>query len=112
MEASQLTSLLSKAQKAEFWKGHFEAQQKSGQTRKKYCEDQGLSCVQFGYWLRKISAQANSMITSPTSLVAVKLKAPNELQQSMAEATLVLKNGCFLKIHTMEALSFLLERIN
>jgi len=112
MEATNQSVPSNKAPKEQFWKNHFEAQEKSGQTRKKYCEARGLSCVQFGYWLRKISAQTNSTDTSPASLVAVKLKAQNESPQSMTAATLILKNGCFLKIHTIEALSFLLERMS
>jgi hypothetical protein len=113
MEAmNQLPSLSSKAQKEEYWKSHFKEQEKSGQTRKRYCEVQGISCIQFGYWLRRISLKENSTVNSPISLVAVKLRAQNELPQSISAATLILKNGCFLKIHTMEALSFLLERMS
>ncbi len=111
MEAISASSF-QKIPKEEFWKNHFKEQEKSGKTRKKYCEDQGISCVQFGYWLRKISCKENSTENSLAPLVGVKLKPQNEQIASATIGTLILKNGCLLKIHTMEALSYILERIN
>jgi len=107
-----LASLSNIAQKEAFWKSHFEAQEKSGQTRNKYCEAQGISCTQFGYWLRKISRKDTPDVNDPISLVAVKLKTQNDSLQLITAATLNLKNNYFLKIHTMEALSFILERMS
>lgn len=111
MEATSASSF-KKIKKEEFWRNHFENQEKSGQTRKKYCEDQGISCIQFGYWLRKISYKESPTENSLTSLVAVRLKSHDESITSTALGTLCLKNGCLLKMHTIEALSYVLERMS
>ncbi|MDN5873842.1 MAG: hypothetical protein L0H29_05605, partial [Sinobacteraceae bacterium] len=42
--------------KQDFWAGHIEAWQASGQTQTRYCREHQLSLPRFGYWRRKRKA--------------------------------------------------------
>ena len=88
-----------------FWKHHLELQKASGLTRAEYCRNHEINYARFGYWLSKWSCETNS-------LVAVKLKFPEESSTATVHCTLNFSQGCFLKIHTIEALSYILERMN
>ena len=49
-------------EKQEHWRGHIETQKRSGLTRSKYCEANGLDLQQMGYYvsyLRKKAKAAN-----------------------------------------------------
>lgn len=100
----------------EFCKKHLSLQRESSLSRKKYCKGNNINYTQFSYWLRKFSLIDNPTIPDerPSPLMAIKLKAGSESLPRPAEAicTLGFKNGCLLKIHTMEALSVILERMS
>lgn len=88
-----------------FWKHHLELQKASGLTRAEYCRNHEINYARFGYWLSKWSCETSS-------LVAVKLKLPEESPGTLVHCTLNFSKGYFLKIHTIEALSYILERMN
>lgn len=87
-----------------FWKTHLESFKQSGLTRKEYCRQNNVNYDRFGYWLPKLAPRT-------TSLVAVQLKPETRSRTQPELCTLALKNGHELKIHDLQALSLIIEKV-
>ena len=110
IEKSEMTS--QETMNAEFCQKHLALQKKSGLSIKKYCKITNIHYTRFLYWARKASFVGISASDSSIPLIAVKLKNKNEPPISAeVMCTLSLKNETLLKVHTLEALSFILERM-
>jgi len=95
-----------------FWKHHIEAFQASKLKRSAYCRNNGVDVHQFCYWLKKHEKQMKHIKSAPTPLVPVKLKSPEEPRFPEALCTLTFRSGAQLKIHAVDALSVILERMS
>ncbi len=106
MEAISVTSPI---ENEEFWRHHNQMQKTSGLTRADYCRKNGLNYDRFGYWVTKRLSKS----TQGTKLVSVKVKPTNEpaiaLQSTLC--TLNLNGGHSLKIHDINALSIILDKM-
>ncbi len=95
----------------EFCQKHINLHEESGLSIKEYCKINSIHYARFLYKIRKVSFGGASASDTSMSLIAVKLKNKSEPHlSSETMCTLIFKNGILLKIHTMEALSYILER--
>lgn len=97
----------------DFCKKHLALQKGSGLSRKKYCKLNNINYPRFCYWVNKMTGNSNSDDPQKSSLIAVNFKKeafPLEASESLC--TLSLSHGRSLKIHNLNALAFVLERIN
>ena len=53
------------ASKYAFWRGHIQAQRKSGLTIKEYCQRHGLSRHTFGYWKKRVEVSEEESVQIP-----------------------------------------------
>ena len=96
-------------EKSNFWQNHFKQQKESGLSRVEYCKQHQLSYVRFGYWLGKLQEQPSSTLL-PIHL-DITQSSPG-IAVPHAVCTLILKNGCELKIHDKSVLPILLTTLN
>ncbi len=90
-----------------FWQKHYEALNTSALSRTDYCRQYHINYDRFGYWISKWNRDKGDQ------LVSVKLKSTIEPKNQGIPAlcTLDLKNGQSLKIHDMQILAFILEKL-
>jgi hypothetical protein len=101
-----------KIMNAEFCEKHLSLQEQLGLSRRQYCKVNNINYTQFLYWVKKFSLGSISEADGSIPLVAVKLKTKSEELSAETLCTLELKKSGFLKIHTLEALSYILERLS
>ena len=114
MESVEKFSPFPKPKEAlEFCKKHLQSQRKSGLTRKKYCQINNISYVRFSYWARKISKNKTSSDSQESPLIAVKVKASTfASKETEVIGSLNLSNGRLLKIHRLDVLAYIIERMS
>lgn len=103
----ETTAISPAAKNRTFWKDHSEQQKVSGLTRADYCRQNNLNYHRLGYWLKKKSHRKSQ----ESSLIAIKLKPNYELQAQITLCTLNLTSGCCLKIHDLQSLAIVLEKL-
>jgi len=91
----------------EFWQNHEKLQKGSELSRAAYCRQNGLNYFRFCHWIKK-SRQNYSV----NKLVSVKLKAATDRVAQKNLCTLELSSGRCLKIHDIQVLSIILERLS
>ena len=96
----QNTTLPSSTEGEEFWQKHIQDYQASQLSRAAYCRLHQVNYDNFGYWLRKQSKQAGS-------LVAVQLKK----EEFPVLCSIKLRSGQLLQIHDQGLLTLLLEKL-
>ena len=113
METAEKSEINSqKIMNAEFCEKHLSLQEQMGLSRRQYCKVNHINYTQFLYWVKKFSLGGISEANGSIPLVAVKLKTKSEALSAETICTLDLKKGCLLKIHTLEVLSYILERLS
>jgi hypothetical protein len=100
-----------KSMNKESCKKHLDLQNTSGFSMKRYCRENNINYSQFLYWARKFSFKEAPATNNLNPLISVKLKNKN-VPSRLATCTLIFKNGCLLKIDTLEALTHILERMS
>ena len=66
--------------KAEYWREQISLQDKSGLTRKSYCESHDLNSHTFTYWKQKL---IGSKIKSKKNFIPVKIKGSSTLKYEL-----------------------------
>lgn len=98
----------------DFWKQHMMMFSKSGLTKTAYCKANQVNYARFFYWIKKLSAHPKQITNSQNQdsiktnhLLSVQLKHDSKLHDGIL-CTLLLKNGCTLRIHDQQSLSQIL----
>jgi hypothetical protein len=86
--------------KEKFWDKHIALQNDSGLSQVAYCRNHNLNYDQFCYWKRR---------KAPYSSKLLPIKMNKEVIEQESLCTLILKNGCELKIHNQTILPFLIS---
>ena len=109
------SNALKGAELENFWRGHVEQYQRSGQSKAAYVRSQGLIAHRFKYWSGKLTSSDNAMKRNKTQSrangfiplhLAVPEQTPPSCSASDAEvvATLQFPKGHHLQLHTLDAL--------
>ncbi len=91
-----------------FWKNHVELQKSNDLSRADYCRQNNLNYHSFGYWLKKWPPYERQ---ESSRLIAIKIKPDSEVQTQATLCTLTLNNGRCLKIHDLQSLALILEKL-
>jgi hypothetical protein len=63
-------------ERADFWRGHFAAWQRSGLSQRAYCEQHGLSYSAFGYWRGRAGDTSETSSQPPPAFVPALVAPP------------------------------------
>jgi hypothetical protein len=94
-----------------FWKKHIETHLTSGLSKRSYCKENRINYARFFYWIKKFSQQPKSSTLTSNQLLPVQLIRTNPsavINKKEIQCTLVLKNGCELRINDHQSLSQIL----
>jgi len=77
--------------KRETWLSHIKAWKRSGKSQKRYCEENNISLVQFGYWRKKtlISNKAAETVSKTKLLDITNVPTPFKPSTS----SIIIKNA-------------------
>lgn len=101
----------------DFWRKHFMSYSNSGMTKTAYCKANQINYDRFYYWIRKSSgtlknptasqhAKKQSSMTSDR-LLPIQLTHDRTPQDGVL-SSVILKNGCTLRIHDQQSLMHIL----
>jgi hypothetical protein len=86
-----------------FWEEHLKKFKASNLSRTKYCRENGIDYIKFGYWIKKLNPASSKF-------VPVRVQTMESEPQSLVLCTLEL-SGHILRIYDLPALSLVLERL-
>ena len=104
----EVSATLAPIKNKAFWKNHVELQKISDLSRADYCRQNNLSYHNFAYWLKKWPPYERQ---ESSRLIAIKIKSDPEIQTQETLCTLTLNNGRCLKIHDLQSLALILEKL-
>jgi hypothetical protein len=92
-----------------FWRHHYTQLKTSNLSRVNYCNQHHVNYDRFGYWLGKFSKKEKVLI--PVKVIPLP-ESPTPEASSQVLCTLSFKNGMNLNIHTLDALSYILAKMD
>lgn len=90
--------------KTQYWQGVVKAQEASGLTAPRFCQEQGLVLSQFYYWRQRLRQGAEQKVGAPSSVATLPdflelgLPSRREAGPQALEIRLDLGAGCTLTI--------------
>ncbi|OGT50733.1 MAG: hypothetical protein A3F17_00895 [Gammaproteobacteria bacterium RIFCSPHIGHO2_12_FULL_41_15] len=101
----------------DFWKKHMASYSNSGLTKTAYCKANQVNYARFFYWTRKLSGSSVKPTAMPSAKKQSSIKTNRLLPIQITHeikphdsvlCTVILKNGCTLRIHNQQSLMHIL----